>query len=211
MTAKAKPKRDPLERYYTPDDVASAVVGWMKIPSAWTVIEPSIGGGAWARALRASGHVGRIIGVDLDPGVTRETLAGLDVELHTGDWVEVSQALRADLVLGNPPFKPAGAHILAGLRAAPRLAFLLRGTFTEWTDSRAPMWKTLQPVLEWTIGDRLSFLPGPGSEVELKGSDSVCHSILFFRAGNTRRGWHREVVSLEHNVGPSRSLKMGGV
>lgn len=196
--------RDPLDRYYTPDEVAAAVVGWLRIPPAWTVVEPSVGSGAWVRALRAAGHTGRIIGVDIDPQA-----AGLELvdEAHVGDWTELAPRVGAgaQLHIGNPPFGPMVDHIEASLAVCDRAVTLARGTFVELTKKRLEFWRRRTPVIEWTIGDRISF-SGP---VDHGGrTDSICHSMLFWRSTKGKiSGWHREVVSVEHDIAPARRIR----
>lgn len=113
---------DELGRTYTPDAVALAVVLRLteRLSDRCTVLEPCVGGGAFARAarqvLRAQVH-----GVDLDatcsgqrecaafvPGDAREVLASRGVESY-------------DLVLTNPPFgKDVGQEVTEGIVASAR-------------------------------------------------------------------------------------------
>ena len=58
--------RDHLDRDYTPDAVAAAFCRWLDIPAGARVLEPSVGGGAWARGLRAT-PAWPIVGADIDP------------------------------------------------------------------------------------------------------------------------------------------------
>lgn len=217
-------KRDPLDRYYTRPHVARAIVGWLDIPKGATVIEPNVGRGAWARALRDSGHHGPIIGVDLDP---QPEAFEVCTEVITGDWLTVSATIgRAWIVLGNPPFITAADHLVASLEVAPRVGFLLRSSFVEPAENRRDMWRTSQPLMEWTIADRQRFEIHPDLLAELNaervaegkaplvlkdgalpGVDSVLHTFLMFGEHVTqgfreRRGWYREVVSIERGEVP---------
>ena len=47
-------ERDKLDRYYTPDNVARACTARLTIPDGATVLEPSVGGGAFVRAVLAA-------------------------------------------------------------------------------------------------------------------------------------------------------------
>lgn len=129
-------ERDALDRYYTPPDVTRGLVAALGIPRDARVIEPSVGGGAWVRALRESGHTGTIIGVDLDAGATGLQLC--DQWLY-GRWESVSrQIVDGDgltVVLGNPPFRDAAIHVRAARRRGWCVAFLLRSTFVEPVES----------------------------------------------------------------------------
>lgn len=198
--------RDPLDRYYTPDDVATRLVEWLCIPPTWDIIEPSVGSGAWVRALRACGHRGRIIGVDVDPDA-----AGLhDVdEAHVGDWPTIAPTLRrVPLHLGNPPFRPATNHIAASRAMGARSITLLRTTFVELTEDRAPFFARLHPVGEWTIGDRIRFV-SPALDGAAKKTDSVCHSLFFWAPPSDlpRKPWRRELVSPERGVRPIATVR----
>lgn len=200
--------RDPLDRYYTPDDVAVRLVEWLCIPPSWDIIEPSVGSGAWVRALRACGHRGRIIGVDVDPDATG--LHDVD-EAHVGDWPTLAPTLpRVRLHLGNPPFKVAVRHIAASRATGARSITLLRSTFIELTEDRAPFFAGLHPVGEWTVGDRIPFVSRA-----LNGTnktDSVCHSLFFWPPPGDlpRKPWRRELVSPERDVRPIGIVKWTG-
>ena len=118
---------DDLDRYYTPDGLALACVrrlfGAHRTP--WDgshVLEPSVGGGAFVRALRKNrGDTITITGVDLDPDA--KGLALCDHAI-TGDFPAVVESLpkRQHLVIGNPPFTGPEAirHVEAAFNAAPR-------------------------------------------------------------------------------------------
>lgn len=198
----ARGDRDPLDRYYTPANVAEWVVGWLRVPPHWTIIEPSVGRHVWPDALRRAGHTGRIIGVDVDEDA-RQYAAALDVEFIHGDWPTVAPTVRADLVIGNPPFAPAVPHLRAGLASSPRVVFVLRGSFVEPAGERDELWRTLQPTWEVTIGDRVNFEPHP-SVIEARlaagkpkfSGDSMLHSVFRFDAGRTVRGWRRQCVRI---------------
>ena len=69
--------RDTHDRYYTPRYVAESFTRWLRVPPAAAVLEPSVGGGAWVRALREGGHHGMITGVDID-----DHAAGLNLVDH---------------------------------------------------------------------------------------------------------------------------------
>lgn len=193
--------RDPLDRYYTPDEVAAAVVRWLRIPPHYAICEPSVGSGSWVRALRAAGHTGRIIGCDIDPDA-----AGLQLvdEAHVGDWVEVAPRVRADLHLGNPPFRPLVAHVEASLAVCTRVVTLARPSILEGTQKRAPWLGRRRPVREWTFLERIGFGGPAGVE---GGEDSVCHTMLFWSPGKTSGGWHRDLVSVARDEGPARPIR----
>lgn len=130
-------ERDPLDRYFTPDAWADAVVSrWAaagQIARLRCVVEPSVGQrSVWPRALRRAGYTGRIVGVDVDPDVS-----GAECDhLVRGDWCEVGaevlRAERPDLIVGNPPYGVLDAHALVMLGAACPVSILVR---TGWLQS----------------------------------------------------------------------------
>jgi hypothetical protein len=108
--------RDPLERHYTPPDLAEACCGWLAEITALgegpRVVEPSCGGGAFARAIRKTWPLAHLTGIDID-----DQAAGLrhcDAAL-IGDWLDLGVGARADAVIGNPPFSTAIPHVERGL------------------------------------------------------------------------------------------------
>ena len=130
--------RDQLDQFWTPPPLAAIITAWLsrQIDPPRTILEPSVGGGALARAARATWPGARVVGVDLDPAA-----AGFrDVDLPiVGDWLSVPE-IEADLVLGNPPFSGVVAipHVTRALRAAPAVALVLPwaplGGIEEWHD-----------------------------------------------------------------------------
>ena len=107
---------DQLGRCYTPDSLALSLVSalrvrqmgvWIPISELGTVAvaEPSIGGGAFARALRAVNPFLQIVGVDLDEACDGAKYA--DAFFH-GAWEDQRRIVNAKhnvrLIIGNPPF-----------------------------------------------------------------------------------------------------------
>lgn len=114
--------RDPLDRWYTPDALASACVAAVaaEIEASGpprTILEPSVGGGAFARAIRTRWPDAHLTGVDLDPRAAGLALCERGV---VANWCGLQPRPRADLVVGNPPFTSdvALAHVRAALGAS---------------------------------------------------------------------------------------------
>jgi hypothetical protein len=138
--------RDPLDRYYTPDRVASGIVtalytdGFITLGS--TILEPSEGGGAFVRAVRVHRPYATIVGVDIDP--TRPGMLGTKhvpissrgrypqngLTYHeTADFLSDScrsRVIEYDLAIGNPPYRRAEKFVRACLPIARQTVFLLR-------------------------------------------------------------------------------------
>ena len=134
---KSAAERDPLDRYYTPAAWVDAVLGrwdaYLTGPhSPKTILEPSIGAGAWSAGLRRVGYRGKIVGVDLDPDVRPE---GVDTMVF-GDFAAVGEAVIAEhqpaLIIGNLPYRDQD-RILEHLFAARCSISLL--TRTCWLQS----------------------------------------------------------------------------
>lgn len=117
---------DELDRVYTPDLLARAIVDALPGPAPFRVVEPSVGGGAFVRAARRRWPRTWITGVDRD-GCAAGLLA-VDQAL-CGSWPEIAPRLpRPDLILGNPPFggDTALSHVEAALgTGAARIALIL--------------------------------------------------------------------------------------
>lgn len=101
------PPGDALGRVYTPRALADAIVGAVderfQVYDARirTAIEPSVGEGAFARALRARLPSVHITGVDLDPAAAGLALCD---DAVVGDWPAQSWEESDDLCIGNPPY-----------------------------------------------------------------------------------------------------------
>lgn len=146
------------DAYFTPDALAVACVA--TIPrdlDPEIVVEPSVGGGAFARAVRARWPATYLVGVDVDsdaPG-----FAEVDVR-SVGDWLARASAFRGegvDLAVGNPPYCEAEAHVRAALEAVPRVAFLLRLGFLAGKDRGRGFWREHPPSVVHVVSRRPSF------------------------------------------------------
>jgi hypothetical protein len=171
--------RDKHDRYYTPQVIADTFVRWLQVPMGADVLEPSVGGGAWLRALTAHGHDGGTTAVDIDPDAAGLALADHrivgDFAAHTGRGY--------DLCLGNPPFgATAGEHLAVALGRAKVVAWLLRSSFTEQVQARRDLLRAHPPWAVWMWPHRIKF----GGA---KGSDSVLHGLHIWVRGHTGDSW----------------------
>lgn len=120
--------RRALDAYYTPDDVALACVDALAPLVSWgaSICEPSVGGGAFVRALRAWSVGSTIHGVDVDPAAPGLALC----DSHTVRDFCDAWPLDQDWVVGNPPYKQAEEHVHHALKVARvGVAMLLRLCF----------------------------------------------------------------------------------
>lgn len=149
--ALAKSERRPLDAYYTPDSLARALVGLLPIPESATVLEPHVGGGAFARALFAK-RLGWLTLRDIDPAAP-----GLTEWANTanvGDFLDATGEY--DWIIGNPPFGGFEAHVDHALELAPNVAFLLR-TSVMSSQGRIPCWERWPLRHVWVLAERPSF------------------------------------------------------
>lgn len=186
--ALAKAKRQPLDGYYTPDALAVALwrtfvisiaLGWelRRAGRPLQVLEPSVGGGAWVRAVRglsasADAHV---TGVDIDPSATGLAAADLGI---VGDFVRFARMEpypEPDVVVGNPPYSVAAKHVEVALntvRVGGAVAFLLRLAFLE-SEERTEFWARFKPAVVVPLAHRPSFSGG--------GTDNCAYGLFVWR------------------------------
>lgn len=155
------------DAYYTPDDVAAKCLATLKLRPGERVLEPSVGGGAFARGARAAGC--KVIGCDID----YDARGFVDC-----DWSLIGDFTRwrrsdltggaVDWVLGNPPYSHAQEHIESAFTLEPTygVAFLLRLAFLECEKRRA-FWAAHAPREVHVLINRPSFTGG--------GSDSAAY------------------------------------
>lgn len=152
-------ERDPLDRYYTPADVAEAVVGALGVLPGQTAWEPSCGGGAFVRALRARGVV--VDGVDLDPDAPglREVR-----NAHVGDFVRLAPQLpRASWVVMNPPFAHVDRHLAAAFAVGSQVALVARATWLGSAERTGDL-EAMRPDRVLLPTPRPSFAEGRGTD-----------------------------------------------
>jgi hypothetical protein len=172
--------RRPLDQYFTPEPLAVACVHWLTRDGFYrggTVLEPSSGRGAFVRAAKVAGGAPLITTVDIDPAM--EDCRPLDVagDHHVADFLDGRFGVH-DLVIGNPPFSGAEAHVrhaLAHRSEWGSVAFLLRLAFLE-SSARAPFWREHPASKVYVLSQRPSFTEG--------GTDSAAYGFFVWQ-----RGW----------------------
>lgn len=174
----------PLGAYYTPDVVASALIGVLPLVPGDVCLEPSVGGGAFVRALRARGM--KVAGVDIDPAAVGLADCAPAASL-VYDFLASSDDRRLcglQWVIGNPPYEHAEAHVRRAIAITQRhVAFLLRLGFLE-SAKRSAFWREHPPRRVWVLVERPSFTGG--------GTDSAAYGFFWWdRAyvGDTTLGW----------------------
>ena len=172
--------RRALDAYYTPDDLAEALVSVLPVQEWDTALEPSCGGGAFVRAMQRRKM--QVLGMDIDGEA-----AGLRGLSHAivADFLAYDFAYHEPLwVIGNPPFSDAEAHVRHALDVTDRhVAFLLRLAFLE-SRKRVPFWREHPPRKVWVLSERPSFTGG--------ATDSCAYGWFWFdkeHRGPTELGW----------------------
>lgn len=172
--------RKHLDQYYTPQKVADALVAHYltRFPKPDFVIEPSVGKGAWSRAINEQAQPKHILGIDLEDH--SEGSLFCDNQFLNRDFLQydpIATGLPVDLVIGNPPYSEALAHAehaLSLVQNGGRVAFLLRLAFME-TAARAPFWAANKPRLVTVLAQRPSFTG--------KGTDSAAYGFFVWEKG----------------------------
>jgi hypothetical protein len=161
--------RETLDRYYTPDHLAldCAVEAQHLCPSPRVVLEPSVGGGAFARAARELWPVGlTIVGADFDPEAEGRSTCDI---FHNCDFLDLDLCTDPpDLILGNPPYSRAEEHVrhaLGTVVSGGVVGMLLRLAFMEGK-RRSGFWLEYGEHLAsvHVLAERPSFVAGGGRD-----------------------------------------------
>jgi hypothetical protein len=162
--------RDHLDRYYTPDALADAIVRHVvvpRVPMEPRVVEPSVGGGAFVRAVRAHLRGAHVTGYDVDPHAAG---LGLCDRRRVADWLTSTPDLRTFLVVGNPPYTDAEAHVFTALHTAPVVVMLLRQGFGSGGARARGVWRRYPLAAEYVLAERPSF--------DGRGTDACDYSVF---------------------------------
>ena len=194
MSIRSEARRRRLAAFYTPPDVATALVAWSVRQSTDTVLDPSFGGCVFVEAaLSALGSYGcrnpldRVSGVDIDQHAVREarTLGFSPQHLRSADFLRTRPAdfsTRFTAVVGNPPFVRHHALAISKRRTATRAIFegghVVRGAPAYW------LYFVLHALSFLEKGGRLAFVL-PGAVLTADYSECV-RSVLAQRFRETR-------------------------
>lgn len=141
MSTPGTDKGTKLEQFFTPYNLAWAITQRVfhsldrNSMSAQSIIEPSVGGGAFAEAILLSGRTNiELVVNDIDPELpARFVEVYPSVMAKCSDWGSDDPTWNgvagSDLVLGNPPFTQAELHVRKGLERANVVAFLLQCSY----------------------------------------------------------------------------------
>lgn len=170
------PGRTLLDRYYTPARLARAIVkavGELETISGVT-LEPSAGGGAFARAILDLTSA-EVIVSDLNPEApvlmacawNRRRAAGdrYPCAFYSGREFTSIDFIHPSWIIGNPPFNKAEEHVRHALKLSRRVVFLLRASFSS-SKGRISFWKENPPRHVWQLAERPSFTTGATENAE---------------------------------------------
>ena len=163
--------RDALDRYYTPPNLAAALVGSMsRRVGGCPVGDPPAGGGACVEALPTHANPAAVEVSAIDPDAPALAKYGGRV----ADFLRERPQALPDWIIGNPPYKDAEAHTRRALSIATKgAAFLLRVGFME-SQTRVDFWKGPGRALQrvYILAKRPSFTGG--------GTDSTAYAWYIF-------------------------------
>lgn len=175
-------EREELDGYFTPLPCARAICGALTelLPDRPYVLEPSVGRGSFAVAAREILKPSLVVGVDL---ARRPELDAVQLdEFHQQNFLDYEPSEFFDLVVGNPPFNEAEAHVRhaltmvtpwSGPRGAGVLAFLLRLNFLEGVERVSGFWKEHPPKLIYVLNRRPSFKKTKKPKIDKKTGEVV--------------------------------------
>ena len=143
-----------LDAYYTPDVLASFLVGLLPIQPYHLALEPSAGGGAFVSALLKK--TDQVVALDLNPDAPALKMVGSAV----CDFLDILPPNPPDWIIGNPPYFDAINHVEHALNCTDRhVAFLLRLGFLE-SKKRAAFWQKNPCKKVFVLSERPSFTGG---------------------------------------------------
>lgn len=162
------------DAYQTPPSLCLFLVDLLP-DSPQCILEPSTGTGNFVRALRTRHRTASIHAVEPYAfGVFADGYADHTYMVRFEDFMPEK---RFDLIIGNPPYSLAEAHVrraLGMLWHGGKLAFLLRLAFLE-SQKRLPLWREYPPEQIHVLSERPSFTGG--------GTDSAAYGFFIWRAG----------------------------
>ena len=155
-SARKNGDRDHLDRFYTNTVLAEAIVA--ELPESLGkdsrgVWEPHVGGGAFAMAVQRRWPKARVRVSDIDP--TAPALR--DLGGTCSDFLSMSPKSKPWLIIGNPPYGEAEAHVRHALeQTRGHVVFLLRLAFLE-SAARVGFWASSPLRKVWVLAERPSF------------------------------------------------------
>lgn len=193
IDGEAPPEADALERCYTPDLLAVALVRAIlptlfPEPSWWPhlrVLESGCGGGAFVRAFQDVQVT--VDGLDIDPRAAglRDVIQGGGVA-SVRSFLDVPGNLPSGypyhLVMGNPPFSLAEAFVRHALTLAPFVCYVLPTTFMG-SATRRRFFLDHPPIADNVVLERPTFREDGRTDA------TTYHGLVWARASLARGVW----------------------
>ena len=182
------------DRYMTPQPLCWVLLAKLlediELPrDRLRVLEPHAGSGAWVRTARRLMPAAHITANDVNDDVSRWYEFGAD-EARVGDFLRMRGDF--DLVIGNPPYNGAEAHVRHAISLTSRpkavVAFLLRLGFLESAD-RIEFWREFPPAVVYPLSERPSFTGGGTDQtayawfVWQRGADGTRLEVMSWKSG----------------------------
>lgn len=148
--------------FFTPGPLAKFIADWSVRSPVEAVLEPSAGEAVFLHAVGSRGtHRGRLVGVELHESSAAEAAraleaAGINAEIHVGDFFEHREFEAYDAVIGNPPYVRyqdfTGSSRLRAREAALRGGVSLTSLASSWAAF------TVHSALQLKRGGRLGLV-----------------------------------------------------
>lgn len=152
------------DAYYTPLAFARALTAILPIRDGDTVLEPSVGSGAWLQAVREHQPHAALRAMDIDPTAPGMNLGDELLEWRRVgdflDWTPRHWTARPHWVVGNPPYRGAEQHIehaLRVVRTGGSVAMLLGIGILAGQGRFASIYKIHRPRLVVVLPQRIAF------------------------------------------------------
>lgn len=192
----ASGKRDPLDRWYTPQDAANAVVRHVAglgraLGSSPTVIVPGCGGGAFLRAIDTVWPSrSDVWACDPDPAAHPDSA--------TARWQDVAGAVpRHAIVITNPPFSEAAefVDVAFDVALAAEVHLLLPFSF-RGGGGRLALWRRLSVI--GLMHPRITY-GGPARDAKIAAAEAAGKKFADSSNGDSAVfSWYRD------HSGPTR-------
>jgi hypothetical protein len=183
------------DSYQTPSDLCHEIILALQdygyLDGCRTILEPSAGDGNFVRAIiRHFGLHPHIAVNDIyisDYATELAEMTGIPVTQH--DFLNFPNDARFDLIIGNPPYRNAEAHVRKGISLLAKggtLAFLLRMGFLA-SKRRVPFWEDHPADHIFALAERPSYTDG--------GTDATDYGVFVWTNGPKRKTTTIEVLS----------------
>lgn len=158
--------RHTLDQYFTVErGVTCAVLDRHPWLAQGRVLEPCAGKGHMANVLREYGA--DVVTGDIDPAMRCDHTWDFRLAVARTRWGLTTETAGFDAVVSNPPFSISSRAVSDALEVSPRVALLLRASWSEPTKDRRAIWAITPPQFVHPLN------PRPKFRTDRKGSDTA--------------------------------------